>query len=183
MKRRENILIITRRLIILSGISLLVMVSFFGITLWLSGKFMVSWACFMAGIMGGFVSIQQRLKKIGSDELALLSESWFQILLIPIYGGIFSLVLYLLFLSGLLEGSLFPKFGMPPAGGLANTPSPGLDATNIRDFFQNTYPSSGQDLAKLIFWSFLAGFSERLVPQIITNIGAKATAVKDDEDK
>jgi hypothetical protein len=183
MKRRENILIITRRLIILSGLSLLTMVSFFGLTLWLSEKFMVSWVCFMAGIMGGFVSIQQRLKKIGTEELALLSESWFQILLIPIYGGIFSLVLYLLFLSGLLEGSLFPKFGIPAATGLAHIPSPALDADSIRNFFQNTYPSSGQDLAKLIFWCFLAGFSERLVPQIITNIGAKAISSKEDEDK
>ena len=69
MKRRENILIITRRLIILSGISLLVMISFFGLTLWLSQKFMVSWVCFMAGIMGGFVSIQQRLKKTGFEDM------------------------------------------------------------------------------------------------------------------
>jgi hypothetical protein len=183
MKRRENILVITRRLIILSGLSLLVMVTFFGLTLVLSQKFMVSWVCFMAGIMGGFVSVQQRLKKIGTEELTLLAESWFQVLLIPVYGRIFSLVLYLLFLSGLLEGSLFPKFGQAVAAGAAITPPPGLDAGNIRNFFLNTYPSTGQDLAKLIFWCFLAGFSERLVPQIITNIGAKAVAGKEEEDK
>ncbi|HNY01767.1 MAG TPA: hypothetical protein PKG48_04230 [Bacteroidales bacterium] len=180
MKRKENILIITRRLIILSGITLLLMVSFFGLTLWLSQRFMVSWVCFMAGIMGGFVSIQQRLKKIGNEELTLLSESWYQILLIPIYGGIFSLVLYLLFLSGLLEGSLFPVFTTGSAGpGVA---APPLNATTIKDFFSNTYPSTGQDLAKLIFWCFLAGFSERLVPQIITHMGSKAPGVKEEED-
>jgi hypothetical protein len=53
----------------------------------------------------------------------------------------------------------------------------------MRNFFLNTYPSSGQDLAKLIFWCFLAGFSERLVPQIITNIGVKATGGKEEEDR
>jgi hypothetical protein len=136
----------------------------------------------MAGIMGGFVSIQQRLKKIGNEELTLLAESWFQILLIPIYGGIFSLVLYLLFLSGLLEGTLFPKFAIPGEGLPAAAPS-GLNAANIRNFFMNTYPASGPDLAKLIFWCFLAGFSERFVPQIITNIGAKATGSKEEEEK
>ena len=30
-----------------------------------------------------------------------------------------------------------------------------------------TYPSIGQDLAKLVFWSFVSGFSEHFVPQLV----------------
>ncbi len=31
----------------------------------------------------------------------------------------------------------------------------------------NAFPETGKDVAKLLFWSFVAGFSERFVPQII----------------
>jgi hypothetical protein len=39
---------------------------------------------------------------------------------------------------------------------------------------QKTYPLTGPDLAKLIFWSFVAGFAERFVPQIISNFTSKS---------
>lgn len=130
---------------------------------------MVSWACFGCGLVGGFVSIQQRLKNISPEELALLSNSWFQVLLIPIYGGIFALVLYIVFLSEIVKGPLFPQFSIPDF----KTPMPSTE--DLMSFFSKTYPSSGKDLAKLLFWSFAAGFSERLVPQIIRKFEDKAT--------
>ncbi|MCZ6647123.1 MAG: hypothetical protein O7B79_12890, partial [SAR324 cluster bacterium] len=74
--------------------------------------------------------------------------------LIPIYAGIFALVLYVLFLSGILQGSLFPHFSIPPFG---ESPTP----AEIINFLRSTYPSTGEDLAKLLFWTFVAGFSER----------------------
>jgi hypothetical protein len=37
----------------------------------------------------------------------------------------------------------------------------------MQAFFRDTYPASGSDLAKLLFWCFVAGFSERLIPQIL----------------
>lgn len=157
--RTEKILTITKRLIIMTASALLLVGVIFGLTLVRGNRFMVSWVCFGAGLLGGFVSIQQRLKKFGEEELDLLSKSWFQILLIPVYGGIFALVLYVGFLSGIVEGSLFPRFATQEFG----TP-PTTD--DIRRFF-SSYPSSGPDLAKLLFWTFVAGFSERFVPQIL----------------
>jgi hypothetical protein len=133
----------------------------FFITLTTGHRFMVSWACFGCGLIGGFVSIQQRIKNVNDEELDLLSRSWFQILLIPVYGGIFALVLYLAFLSGIVEGTLFPRLSVPTFG---NPPS----TEDMKNLFMLTYPTTGVDLAKLIFWSFVAGFSERLVPQIIS---------------
>jgi hypothetical protein len=38
---------------------------------------------------------------------------------------------------------------------------------DMRNFFSLTYPATGADVAKFLFWSFVAGFSERFVPQIL----------------
>jgi hypothetical protein len=161
MTRTEKLLRITRRLIIMTAGGLLCVVTIFALTLFRGDRFMVSWACFGCGLLGGFVSIQQRIKKFGQEELELLSSSWFQILLIPIYGGVFALVLYLGFLSNIVEGPLFPRF----AGPSFSQPIP--STADVAAFFAKTYPATGADLTKLLFWSFLAGFSERFVPQIL----------------
>ena len=164
--RRRYLLLISRKLVILAGTSLLVSSAIFAVPLIWADRMMISWLVFMCGLIGGFVSIQQRLPKIRSEELQLLSESWTKILLIPVYGGIFALVLYVLFLSGLLEGHLFPQFAINQ---FSNPPT----TENIHTFLL-TYPSSGPDFAKLIFWSFVAGFSERFVPQIIQKLSTQA---------
>lgn len=161
--RTRKILIISKRLLIFAGISLLLTSILFGITLYFQERLMVSWLVFECGIIGGFVSIQQRLKQIDTEELGLLSESWATILVVPIYGGIFALVLYVLFISGLIQGHLFPKFYIPEF----STPPVTQD---IIDLLSKTYPAQGSDLAKLIFWSFVSGFSERFVPQIIHKV-------------
>ncbi len=162
MTRCEQLLTITKRLVLMTACALGLVVALFGFTLIRGDRFMVSWACFGCGLLGGFVSIQQRLKKFGNEDLELLSRSWFQVLLIPVYGGIFALVLYVGFLSKLVDGSLFPQFSSTPF----STPIPTTE--DIRNFFSQTYPSTGPDLAKLLFWSFVAGFSERFVPQILS---------------
>jgi hypothetical protein len=158
--RAENMLQVTRRLILLTAGALVVTISFIAFTLFTGEKFMVSWVCFGCGLVGGFVSIQQRLKKVSSEDLALLANSWFQIALIPVYGGIFALVIYVGFLSKIVVGDLFPLFSIPAF----HTPPTSAD---MQAFFRDTYPVSGSDLAKLLFWCFVAGFSERLIPQIL----------------
>ncbi|WP_133718438.1 hypothetical protein [Methylocaldum gracile] len=159
--RTEKLHTITKRLILMTACALVIVVSIFGLSFLFHQRLMVSWLCFGCGLLGGFVSIQQRLKKLADEELELLSRSWFQILLIPIYGGIFSLVLYVGFLSEILNGPLFPHFAFPPF----SEPLPTAD--DLIRFINSTYPASGQDVAKLLFWAFIAGFSERLVPQIL----------------
>ena len=42
-----------------------------------------------------------------------------------------------------------------------------LKLIDFNNFLKLTFPKSGPNVAKLIFWSFVAGFSERFVPQII----------------
>jgi|WetSurMetagenome_2_1015567.scaffolds.fasta_scaffold486744_2 hypothetical protein len=109
---------------------------------------------FLAGLVGGFISIQQRLPKIRLTELRELSKSWISILLIPVNGGVFAIVLAVMIISGILQGALFPTF-------IFDDKLEGIDK------LLKVFPQTGVDLAKLLFWSFVAGFSERFVPQII----------------
>ena len=78
MTRTEKLLKITRRLILMTSAGLLGVAGMFAVTLIHGDRFMVSWACFGCGLLGGFVSIQQRVKKFGDEELDLLSQSWFR---------------------------------------------------------------------------------------------------------
>lgn len=164
MDRIENIHTLTKRLILMTGLSVIIFAVIFGLSFFFSQRFMVTWAGFLCGIIGGFVSIQQRIPKVSDQELELLTKSWFQVLLVPIFGGVFALVLYSLFLSGIISGNLFPEFYFP------KVPDSGPNNDYMVMLFTKTYPSTGQDLAKFLFWSFIAGFSERFVPQIITKV-------------
>jgi hypothetical protein len=177
MDRITKLYTLTKRLIIMTAASLVIFSALFAVSFFFSDRFMVTWAVFLCGIIGGFVSIQQRIKTVTDDELILLTKSWFQILLVPVFGGVFSLVLYSLFLSGIISGHLFPAFYIPePANKIP-------DATFIIDFFTKTYPATGQDFSKLLFWSFVAGFSERFVPQIITSVSDKVTTETDNRNR
>jgi len=177
MNRIDNIHTITKRLILMTAVSVIIFGAIFGLSYYLNQRFMVTWAVFLCGIIGGFVSIQQRIRTVSDLELELLTKSWFQILLIPIFGGVFALVLYCIFLSGILSVNLFPSFYIPIP------PATGPDTSFMIDIFTKTYPSTGQDFAKLLFWSFVAGFSERFVPQIITKVASSVTEQKNAADR
>ncbi|MBN0989386.1 hypothetical protein [Amphritea pacifica] len=131
---------------------------------------------FVTGLLGGFVSIQQRLPSIALDELKVLAGSWISITLIPINGGIFAIVLMLMFVGHIVQGALFPAY-----------PAPGdfviNDAESFNRWITGAYPVDGVEVAKLLFWSFVAGFSERLVPQIIRRTSDELMAEKREGEK
>lgn len=179
MQRIRHIHAITRRLIVMTTVAVGVLGVIFALTFFYNQRFLVTWAVPLCGIIGGFVSIQQRLNKVTDEELALLNASWFQILLVPIFGGVFALVLYLVFLSGIVSGDLFPVFSFPNRNDIEE----GEDYILL--IFRETYPSTGPDLAKLLFWSFVAGFSERFVPQLISSVTSSVTdtSARDDTEE
>ncbi len=109
-----------------------------------------------AGVIGGFVSLQRRLKNLSDDDLQLLSRSRVYIWLSPFVGGVLALVLYLIFLSGLLAGDLFPQFVYDKDAGVQDL---------LRLFHMRS--EEPKEYAKLFFWSFVAGFSEMFVVNII----------------
>ena len=119
------------------------------------------------GMMGGLVSIQQRYQS-ASDEgdpvhnIAVLRWGGFGVLVSPISGALFAGIFYIVFVAGLVQGSLFPAFA-------AKTENPlGLFA-----FFASATPTLMVDYAKLVVWSFIAGFFERMVPDTLSRFVAK----------
>lgn len=164
--RQELLLKLTKKLIICTALSLITVLAFFFVFYQQanSEQSFLTLIVFATGLVGGFVSIQQRIHKINDQELNYLSNSWSNILLIPVYGGIFALVLHIAFLAEIISGNLFPKYVLPEF----SKPSPQL--SDFKSFFRTILPATGQDTAKMIFWAFCAGFSERLVPQIIQNV-------------
>lgn len=97
------------------------------------------------GALGSIISLLSRRK----IELEYISNIGFpELIVVKLLGATFAIILMLFFWSGLISGELFP----------------------VISFGQYMTIYSQDNLAKLLVWSFIAGFSERLVPQLIENI-------------
>ena len=128
-------------------------------------------AVFM-GVVGGFISFQRRVQGISNrgESMTDLAElaAGSGIYLAPLTGAVFAVLLYVMFGAGMLEGALFPKIvsasGAVPSG------------LSFSTFSKAIGPATGADWCKLLVWSFLAGFAERLVPDTLDRITARAGA-------
>jgi len=83
-------------------------------------------------------------------------------------GGCFALLLCLLFIGKFVRGTLFPD----------------PENKSLDQWFAVVY--SLEEFAKLLVWSFIAGFSERLVPDFIRTLSdrfAKEAETKDNAPK
>ncbi len=161
-ERLEMIRVISNRLCIALAVLLIVLII---------GAYMVSagrttaiggtsWMVLLTGILGGFIGLQRRLKEMEHDDLLLLARSWVYVLLSPLVGGVLALLLFILFISGLVEGDLFPRFAAD-----AVTAD---DPTNTLIKLVQIHAVSYEEYAKLVFWCFLAGYSEKFVTNIIS---------------
>jgi hypothetical protein len=126
----------------------------------------------MMGAMGAFISQQRNLKNLSQKDLALFEASYSYALLGPIAGAVLAGVLYLLFISGMVKGALFPEIV-----GDENSTSTGL---RILFDIRSDKPS---EYAKLLFWSFIAGYSERFVTDIIGRFEKDGGGGRNDDDK
>ncbi|HKV35613.1 MAG TPA: hypothetical protein VJP89_14855 [Pyrinomonadaceae bacterium] len=66
------------------------------------------------GTVGGCVSMLQRIQSAPTEgdalfNLAALNNGWRGLSLSPIYGAIFALLLFIMFASGIMQGTIFPK--------------------------------------------------------------------------
>ena len=73
--------------------------------------------------------------------------------------SVFAIVVNLIFISGVISGELFPRFS-------------GADwrYLSMIHWALDLDPQTNADMAKMLIWSFVAGFSEKLVPNMVTKI-------------
>lgn len=123
--------------------------------------------CFViaTGAIGGLISMLRRIQAASGAGIAqvdtiALGAGEVGVTLSPLYGAVFALVLYFVFMGSLLDAkldgmSLFPA--LDPKSGLM---------------------SAYGDFAKLLVWSFIAGFAEKFVPDVLDRLTARNQAVK-----
>jgi hypothetical protein len=91
----------------------------------------------LAGLIGGCVSMLQRIQSAPSEgdalfNLAAMTNGKRGILLSPLYGGIFASLLFVLFAAGILNGTIFPVINTPKSAlAVVPGPSPTPTATPI----------------------------------------------------
>lgn len=129
-------------------------------------------ALFGLGVAGAFVSVLRRLQQaIGNDsdpdiskDLSALENEKLWISLVT--GGVFSILLYFLLSSGvgqnLISNTLIPQFCCSETSNCAPLRGDSFLTVNL--------PATARDFAKCIVWSFLAGFSEKLVPDVLDRL-------------
>lgn len=127
----------------------------------------------LAGVLGGFVSALRRLYAFAPVFPSITFSFWSRrstayVLMYscipPLVGAIAAVVVYLIFAGQMLQGPLFPAFDFDPRPGHPR------DHT-FENFVANWQPKQTIDYAKAFVWAFIAGFSEKFVPDILNRLG------------
>ena len=134
------------------------------LAIWLDSRVSSYWTLFalytalVSGLLGAFFSrlltIQRSWGNLSLDEVFLQREFSYSLLRAGV-GVCGALVMFFFFKSGLIDGALFPKFE-----------NMSMDFIYSGDM---AFVVPSKDLALVTVWCFLAGFSESLVPSILTN--------------
>jgi hypothetical protein len=127
----------------------------------------------MAGALGAFFSALSRLYSLNDLPAALMHPDLRRLrnkyllmysLIPPLTGIIGAVVLYVMVAGNLLDGDLFAHFECS-----LGKDQCGKQFINLLSWA----PDQAKDYAKALVWGFVAGFSERLVPDAIGRLGEK----------
>ncbi len=131
-----------------------------------AGNFVTLSLTMLAGAAGASVSTLTRLYSIdprhepGNTWLSIESGKG-TVLIAPLLGMVFAIVMYLLMRGGLVGGHAFPDFSNPvsPVEALLRNDDSARNLAN---------------LAKLLIWAFISGWTERLVPDVLDRLAPQA---------
>ncbi|MCS5699508.1 hypothetical protein NZK32_10705 [Cyanobium sp. FGCU-52] len=73
--------------------------------------------------------------------------------------SVFAIIVNLIFISGVISGELFPQFE-----------GANRSYRDMVSWALEVDPKTNADMAKMLIWSFVAGYSEKLVPNMVTKI-------------
>lgn len=127
----------------------------------------------MSGMLGAFFSALMRLYNVDQLSVALVTptirnlEGRYLLMysLVPVVvGGVAAVVLYIAFMSGLVAGDIFPEMDCDD----------GMKCNRLYEVVKNYGPQSAANYGKALLWSFIAGFSERFVPDTLQSLVAKS---------
>ena len=131
---------------------------------WHSYNFLAMLSCVLFfGIIGGFVSSQRRMQSLPNDGDPIISgipgldSAGYYLFLSPLLGAIFAVILTLMFIAGILKGSIFPDFYFSPASVVKGLPSSSVEVVKGLPFFHLTWytlPKSSEEYGKLFVWGF-----------------------------
>jgi len=132
---------------------------------------------FLCGALGGITNTYLRLREMPTNEQELLDPltnklAIIQVYVSPVIAGVFGFILYSLFLAGMIQGSLFPHFS-----GID------LDFNGVVGLFTDVKPTNHLDAARALLWAFVAGFSERMVPNILDKVASEGEPAATTPDK
>ncbi|MES1240019.1 MAG: hypothetical protein ABUT39_00230 [Acidobacteriota bacterium] len=118
----------------------------------------------LAGMTGSLISLLQRLQSVPNEQkraVSLIGIKYGTALILQslMTGAIFAFLMLLIFGGGIVEGDLFPKLGW-------------VDGKTFLQGLAGTFEKGGE-LASLLIWCFLAGFAERLVPDVLDRLASK----------
>jgi hypothetical protein len=129
----------------------------------------------LAGACGASVSTIMRLYAIdpryepGNTWLSIMRGKS-TILVAPLLGVVFAVVFLLLIRGNLISGQLFPDFKSGPISNL----HPFSEIISCNEKEHGDCVGAIGDYAKLIVWGFLAGWAERMVPEVLDRLTTKA---------
>jgi hypothetical protein len=124
------------------------------------------------GAMGAFFSALMRLYRLEGMSRALTSEDLRRLrspylilysLIPPATGMIGALVLYLAIAAGIVSGAAMQTFACVAP----------REACDGFAGFLSYAPATAQDYAKALVWGFIAGFSERFVPDALRRMARR----------
>lgn len=118
----------------------------------------------IAGATGSFISVVLRIQGVRDNtqlaqNIFAFKYSQTTVQIAPLTGMIFGILLSFVIYGGLIGGTMFPKISTEPNG----------EFTEYISVLNNI-----GNLSKLLVWSFIAGFSERLIPDMVDRLSDKA---------
>lgn len=122
----------------------------------------------LAGSTGAVINNYYRLAKLACADSASVPEMDNSVFTVQLYvsvliAGVLGFVMYGLCVSGLIAGDLFPAFQGVQA-----------DYASVTDLMARVSPASNVDAAKAVVWAFIAGFSEKMIPNMIDRVASRA---------